>query len=225
MFSIESFHRQYETDTADLTIGNRRFRFFVPKSLDKFVDQGDIFHDFPLWAKIWEASIVLSDNLAAMSVDPKKRFLEIGCGMGVVGVVATAFGHRVTMTEYNPDALNFARANAYTNLPSEKGRLEIAKLDWSKPRLEGLFDTIVGSEVIYKETDYHPILKLFKTNLKPSGEIVLSEGVRKTSMEFFRQVSGRFDIEAQKKILRSKGEEVRVILAKMRFRASSPPSP
>ncbi len=218
MFSLESFHRQYETDIADLVIRDRRFRFFVPKSLDKFVDQGDIFHDFPLWAKIWEASIVLSDHLAAMPVDPEKRFLEIGCGMGVVGIVAAAFGHRVTMTEYNPDALNFARANARANLSSENGDLDIAELDWSRPRLEGLFDTILGSEVIYKETDYQSILKLFKTYLRPSGEIVLAEGVRKTSIEFFKQVSGRFDISAQKKTLRSKGEAFPVILAKMRFK-------
>ena len=220
MFSIESFHRQYETDTADLLIRDRRFSFLVPKSLDTFVDQGDIFHDFPLWAKIWEASIILSDYLAAMPVDPEKRFLEIGCGMGVVGIVAAAFGHRVTMTEYNPDALNFARANAHTNLSPENGNFEIAELDWSTPRLAGLFDTIVGSEVIYKKTDYQSILDLIKTYLRPSGEIVLAEGVRKTSMEFFRQVSGRFDIAAQKKILRSKGEEIRVILAKMRFKTS-----
>ena len=225
MFSLESFHHEYETDTSDLAIRDRRFRFLVPKSLDTFVDPEDIFHDFPLWTKIWEASIVLSDHVAAMPVDPEKRFLEIGCGMGVVGVVAAAFGHRVTMTEYNPDALNFARANAHTNLSSERGGLQIAELDWSKPRLEGLFDTIIGSEVIYKETDYQPILKLFKTYLKPSGEIILAEGVRKTSVEFFRQVTGFFDITAQKKILRLRGEDAWVILAKMRFKTASLTSP
>jgi len=224
MFSLESFHQKYETDTSDLTIKDRDFRFFVPKSLNEFIDPGDLFHDFPLWSKIWEASIILSDYLAGMPVDSKKCFLEIGCGMGVVGVVASAFGHRVTMTEYNPDALNFARANARANLPADDAGLEITELDWSKPRLGGLFDYIIGSEVIYKEKDYQPILKLLKTYLRPSGEIILAEGVRKTSIEFFRQMSELFDITAQKKILRSKGEEVRVILAKMKFKISSRPS-
>lgn len=121
------------------------------------------------------------------------------------------------MTEYNPDALNFARANARANLSSENGRLEIAELDWGRPRLEGLFDTIVGSEVICKETDYQSILKLFKRYLNPSGEIILFEGIRKTSMEFFRQVSERFHIEVQKKTLRSKEEAFPVILARLRL--------
>jgi len=218
-FSLPLFHRQYETDTADLVIRDRRFRFFVPKSLDKFVDQEDVFHDFPLWAKIWEASIVLADHLAAMPVDPERRFLEIGCGVGVVGIVAAAFGHRITITEYNSDALNFARANVHANLSADPAAfIEVARLDWNRPQLDGRFDFVVGSEVIYKETDFQAILKLFETCLRPSGEIILAEGVRKTSLEFFRQVSGRFDISARKKTLRSKGEAFPVILAKMRFK-------
>ncbi|MCF8146579.1 MAG: methyltransferase [Deltaproteobacteria bacterium] len=234
MFSLESFHRQYETDTADLMIRDRRFRFFVPKSLDGFVDQGDVFKDFPLWAKIWEASIVLADHLAAMPVDPERRFLEIGCGVGVVGIVAAAFGHRITITEYNSDALDFARANVHANLSGEDAAaIEVARLDWTRPQLDGRFDFVVGSEVIYKETDFQAILKLFETCLRPSGEIILAEGVRKTSLEFFRQVSHRFHITARKRTLRSKGKEVRVILAEMRFRrglsgggaVASPPGP
>jgi predicted nicotinamide N-methyase len=227
MFSLESFRKEYETDTSALAIRDRHFRFFAPKSLDKFIDPGDILHDFPLWAKIWEASIILSDYLSGMPIDPEKRFLEIGCGMGVVGIVASAFGHRVIMTEYNPDALNFARANARANLSLDDTGLEITELDWGKPRLEGLFDYIIGSEVIYKEKDYQPILKLFKTFLKPSGEIILAEGVRKTSMEFLEQMSEIFNITAKKKILRSSEEEVRVILARMKFKTPqiSEPSP
>ena len=224
MFSLESFHQEYETDISDLAIRDRHFRLFVPKSIDKFLDHKDIFHDFPLWSKIWEVSIILADYLAGMPVDSEKSFLEIGCGMGVVGVVASAFGHRVTMTEYNPDALNFSRANTFANLSANDAGLEITELDWSKPRLEGLFDYIIGSEVIYKEKDYQPILKLLKTYLRPSGEIILAEGVRKTSMEFFRQMSELFDITAQKKTLRSEGEEFRVILARMKFKNRSQPS-
>jgi len=219
-FSIEAFHRQYETDTSELVVRNRRFRFFVPKSLDRFVAAGGVFHDFPLWAKIWEASVVLSDHLAAMPVDPERGLLEIGCGLGVAGVVAAAFGHRVTMTEYNPDALNFAAANLHANLSADNAAgIELARLDWNRPQLKRRFDAIVGSEVIYKEMDFQAILKLFETCLKPSGEIILAEGVRKTSMEFFRQVSGRFNISAQKKALRSREEVFPVILARMRFKS------
>ncbi len=218
MFSLESFHKEYESDTAELVIGESSFRFLVPRSIDGIVDPEDVFHDFPLWSKIWEASIVLAEHLAGIPAMPGKRFLEIGCGIGVVGIVASAFGHQITVTEYNPDALNFARANSETNRETMKCMPDISKLDWNSPQLDGLFDCIVGSEVIYNERNYQPILRLFKKYLKPGGEIILAERPRKTSIEFFRQMGEFFDIRAHKKILRSAEGETRVVICRMTFK-------
>ena len=91
------------------------------------MDPQDIFQNFPLWIKIWEASLVLAEYLAGMEAEEGKRLLEIGCGIGVVGIVASSFGHHLTMTEYNQDALNFARANALLN---EASSLETRTLEW-----------------------------------------------------------------------------------------------
>lgn len=214
-FSLDTFHERYQTDTKDLRISSQRFQFFVPQSIDPFVDPKDILSDFPLWAKIWEAAIVLADHLAAMSPDPEKRFLDIGGGMGLVAIVAACFGHRLTMMEYNADAVRFARANAEANPCTGRGEITIAQLDWRQPALKQAFDYIVGSEVVYNEQDYDPLLRLFTTCLRPGGTIILAERLRKTSIEFFRQMSARFDITARKKVLRPEGEEVRVILATM----------
>ncbi|EFK06044.1 methyltransferase domain protein [delta proteobacterium NaphS2] len=218
MFSMSAFHKQYETDRSPLVVGGRRFDFFVPKSLDPFLDKKDVFSEFPLWSKIWEASIVLANHLASIPADPDKHLLEIGCGIGLVGVVAAQFGHRITMTEYNRDALNFAEANASANKPPDPGLLEIGALDWTRPAIEGRFDMILGSEVIYKEEYFEPVLGLFKRYLKPGGEIILAEGVRKTSMAFFQKMSGICDIIARKRIFRSGGEEKRIVLASLRFK-------
>jgi len=215
MFTLESFQKQYETDTKDLTIRGRSFKFFVAKSLESYVDSQDIFNDFPLWIKIWEASMVLADYLAGLKVEPEKRFLEIGCGLGLVGIVASAFGHHVTVTEYNHDALNFARANALLNKVSN---IEIREMNWNNPQIQGSFDTIIGSEIIYKESDFPSILNLFRTYLKDGGEVILAEGIRKTSMEFMRQMEDTFNITAQKKIFRSEDLEVMVMLCRMRLK-------
>ncbi|UCF58084.1 MAG: methyltransferase, partial [Deltaproteobacteria bacterium] len=98
VLTLESFQKQYDTTAAELEIRDRSFRFFVARTLDSFIDPQDIFHDFPLWIKVWEASFVLAEYLAGLDVEPGKRFLEIGCGIGVVGIVAASFGHHVTMT-------------------------------------------------------------------------------------------------------------------------------
>ena len=215
---MSAFHRKYETDISSLAIGDQGFKFFVPKSLDPFLDKEDVFSEFPLWSKIWEASIVLANHMAAMPVDPQKHLLEIGCGIGLVGTVAARCGHRITMTEYNRDSLNFARANVRVNHTTESLEPGIVELDWTKPALEGRFDMILGSEVVYKEEYFAPLLGLFRRYLKPEGEIILAEGLRKTSMEFFERMSDICEVKARKRILRSKGEERRVILASMRFK-------
>ncbi len=217
MFSMESFKQEYETDTADIVIRNRKFSFFVPKSLDRFIDPENVFNNFPLWAKIWEPCLILADYLASMPVNPEKRFLEIGGGLGLVGIVASSFGHKVTMTEYNHDALNFANANAHINNCSSN--IEIKELDWNKPELKGTFDRILGCEIIYKKESFYPILRLFRTYLKEDGEILLSERARKSSMEFFRQMSEHFNIKAQKKIIRNDSDEIHVMMCRMTFKA------
>jgi len=45
MLSMEAFQKEYETDKVDLVIKKHSFSFFVPKSLDKFVDPENIFNN------------------------------------------------------------------------------------------------------------------------------------------------------------------------------------
>ena len=109
--------------------------------------------------------------------------------------------------------LEFARANAHANgCPT----LKIVDLDWNRPSLEGAFDFIVGSEVVYHERDFEPLQRLFEGLLKPEGEIILAEGIRKSSMEFFARMQGYFHVKGHKKVLRSGGKEMPVILCRMR---------
>jgi predicted nicotinamide N-methyase len=218
MFSLDIFRKKYECDSTEVKIRDRQFSFFVPKALEPFLDQQDVFHHFPLWAKIWEASVVLADHLASLEPRPGRDLLEIGCGLGLVGIVAATFGHRVTMTEQDPDALNFARANALTNLSPSNPPIEIRRLDWNQPALDRTFDLVVGSEVVYSERDYDPLFHLFKTLLRPGGQIILAEGFRESSFNFFKEMSRSFEIQAQKKKIRTPDKEIQIILCSMKFK-------
>ena len=213
MFSIEDFYKEYETETTKVVVNQKKFYILLPKYLYQFINPVDLFHDFPLWAKIWKASWVLSGYLADMPVDASKRILEIGGGVGLVSIVATAFGHRITMTEYNPDALNFARANACRNNCPD---LPILKLDWHQSELSDQFDMIVASEVTYKEEDFSPLTQLFKSNLKPGGEIILASEIRKSGKDLFKLFQSAFDIKVLKKKLRSQTSSIPIVLMKMR---------
>ena len=214
MFSIEAFYQEYETESTELVVNAKKFNILLPRYLDGFINPNDVIDDFPLWAKIWKASWVLSGYLADMPVEPDKRFLEIGAGVGLVSIVAASFGHQITMTEYNPDALNFAHANAHlNNCPG----LPIRKLDWHRPQLSGKFDAIVASEVTYKLEDFVPLIRLFRAYLQPEGEIILASEMRKTGKDLFNQLKADFDIKVEKKSLRSETGATRIVLFKMRF--------
>ncbi len=212
-FSLESFHQEYDTETTDMTIRSRKFQFLLPRSLDRFINTENLLQHFPLWAKIWEASWILADYMAAASPDPDKHVLEIGGGIGLVGITAAAFGHCITMTESDDHAINFAKANAELN---RVNNLEIGKLDWNKPSIDNRFDMIIASEVVYKEKDFKPLENLFKTYLASMGEIVLASGMRNTTMAFFNYLSQNYDIHARKKTLRSEDDEkITVVIARM----------
>ncbi len=212
MFSMESFYSAYETDTTELVINGRKFQILLPQNLAGFIDPQDIFHEFPLWAKIWQASWVLAGYLAEMPVQADQKILEIGSGVGLVSIAAAAFGHNITMTESNPDALRFARANAFINgCPG----LPILELDWNRPHLPDLFDYIVASEVTYKKEDLQPLVRLFKSCLKPHGEVIIAGEMRRVSKDFYQNLETEFNIKVLKKILRSATEQIAVFLFRM----------
>ncbi len=212
MFSLESFYKEYETETTELVVNGHKFKILLPKYLFKFINTHDVMHKFPLWAKIWQASWVLAGYLAEMPVSAEKNFLEIGGGTGLVSIVAASFGHRITMAEYNPDALQFACANALIN---ECPQLNIQELDWNHPHLSGQFDYIVASEVSYREEDIQPLMMFFKNSLKPDGEVILAGTMRKLSKDLYKTLEQMFEIHVLKKILRSDNEKINIFLFRM----------
>ncbi|CAB1064089.1 hypothetical protein D1BOALGB6SA_8880 [Olavius sp. associated proteobacterium Delta 1] len=212
MFSLESFHKAYDTTTSELVINGRKFQVLLPKDLTRFINTRDVFTEFPLWAKIWPASWVLAGYLAQMPVDSTNKIIEIGAGTGLVSIVAASFGHNITLTESNPDALQFASANALVNGCPQ---LPVRELDWNRPQLKDTADYIVASEVTYKNDDLQPLLNLFKSLLYPDGEVILAGEMRRVSKNFYQQMETWFNIRVQKKILRSGAEEIAIFLLRM----------
>jgi predicted nicotinamide N-methyase len=212
MFSLEAFHRTYDTTITPVTVNGQALNLFTPASIDRFINPDDVMTDFPLWTKIWEASGVLASYLTALPSDPAKTMLEIGCGLGLVGIAAAMAGHRITMTEINPDALRFARANALANgCP----HTPIESLDWNAPHLKDRFDYIVGSDTVYKTEDIDGLEALFERYLKPDGTIILAEGVRRTGVVFWERMRHTYHVQARRQTLRSDQEGQHMVLFRL----------
>ena len=216
MFSLDIFKSKYDVETHDLIIMGRKFYYFLPRNIEPFIDINSPMNNFPLWAKVWPASMVLADFMAAQPVDPKKQIIEIGAGIGISGIAASAFGHNITITEYNKDAIEFAEANACINGCSG---IPIISMSWNRPQITFRYNQIIGSEVIFREEDFTPIQKLFQSVLKPDGEIILVSEIRKPVLKFYQNMQDFFELKVQKKVLRSENEEIRIILCRMKPKA------
>jgi 2-polyprenyl-3-methyl-5-hydroxy-6-metoxy-1,4-benzoquinol methylase len=209
MVDLASFYRTYPTENRDLTIYGRKFNFVVPQRIDPFIDFENIVAGFPLWAKIWEPSWILAEHVAKKPPSQFKKILEIGSGIGVVSIVAASFGHDVTMTEYDDDALQFASANAeINNCPDMK----IYRLDWHRPDLETRYDTIIGSEVLFHERDFDPLLNLFQRYLKPKGRIIMASGIRQSTLDIIRRLHPYYHVRINKYSIRSEDTSMPAIL-------------
>lgn len=206
---LKQFLNDYETDIFPVQIGERELQFHKPKNIDRFINADDVMENFPLWAKIWEASIVLMQHMADFPVVPDRRILELGSGLGVAGITTAALGHDVTLSEYNQDALNFLRANAEAN---NCGHLSIHQLDWFKPEIEETFDLIIGSEIVYQDSAVEALGDIFEKLLSPEGKVILTERVRSTGSVFFEKMTPHFNIRVQQRTLRSKEKSETVII-------------
>lgn len=103
------------------------------------------------WAHLWPSARELARHLARSAlVGPGVRVLEVGCGLGLCGVVAALRGAEVTMTDFNPDAVSAARRNAELN--GVNARCE--RFDWNDavPRAwVGAVDLLIASDVLYED--------------------------------------------------------------------------
>ena len=215
MATDDSFNDDYDTEQTQVVIHSRRYSLVVPRSLEPFVNPLDPMSQFPLWAKIWPAAVVLAEWVARLKPDPQKTILEIGGGLGLTSIVAASFGHRITFSEGNADALRFARASAELNPGSP---FPIVAHDWNQPAEVGRFDLLLGSEVVYREADIPLLAQVFDACLAPGGRIVLAGEIRRTTDTFFRHMSKCYHIGVQRKQLRSDNETISVGLFRMRSR-------
>ena len=137
--------------------------------------------DAPVWMITWPSAFGLAEYLLLNQPGKNLRALELGCGTAAPGIALEKAGARVTCTDYDYLALAMARHNASLNGCSS---LTTSFLDWYQPNLEGSFDLIVGSEVVYFKKSFKPLLSLFKRYITPNGRIVLSDQWRPQMKSF-----------------------------------------
>jgi predicted nicotinamide N-methyase len=137
----------------------------------------------PYWADLWPSSLALANYLWKAVEVRALEVLELGCGLGLVGIMACRKGGVVTFTDYEADALAFTRYNACRN---DCPRAIVRYLDWHAPTLSQTYALIIASDVLYERANFHPLLHILQTALGPDGYFILAEPNRPVARAFFR---------------------------------------
>lgn len=171
----------------------------MPAYLDKLVDKarGGKSIELPLWAKIWPSCLVLGFYLMKFKPVPDAKVLEIGAGCGLVGMFAAKKGLDVEISDVDDDALLFCRLNLLRN--GLEDAVELRKLDFTKDRLDTLYDYIIGCEILYQEAACEPLAEFVETHLKKGSgaEVLLAMDRKRTGKAFFEAVKDKYRIMRQ----------------------------
>lgn len=129
----------------------------------------------PYWAELWPGARMLARAVMTetwSSTVPKQAALEIGCGLGLVGIAALAAGLKVTFTDRDPLALQFAAVNAQLNGFDD---FDTMLLDWNAPPADLKAEVILGSELVYVPEHASQVSCFIQQVLTPNGQCLIAD--------------------------------------------------
>lgn len=168
----------YPTRPIALEIGHLQPQLLVVTRLEEYVDAERLLRDAdapepPYWAHLWPASRSLARLMATLDC-AGRRVVEIGCGLGLAGIVAAMRGAAVTMTDTAHAALCFARANAHLNHCG----IAAIQTDLRRPGTRGHFDYCLAADVTYEPTLQNAVAEYVAQHLAAGGRAWCAESVR-----------------------------------------------
>ncbi len=174
----------------------------IDELFNALIEKGETHPDFvdqriPYWAELWASAVAMSAYLVENQqlIPPSVKTTEIGCGLGLPSIVAGKLGAEVCLTDYDTDALNFAKMNWEQNLPNKMARFQ--QLDWrnfdpspmNRDASTVSADLLLASDVAYEERAFEPLLAAFKQLLKPNGTLLITEPNRAMFQPFLTRLN------------------------------------
>ncbi len=164
----------WPTEREEVAFDQRTFLIDRPANAERLQLASDLAEDgyTPYWAALWPGARMLSQAILAESWTAGTSALEIGCGLGLAGIVALSAGLRVTFSDYDPPALLFAAHNARLNGFTD---FETLCVDWRSPP-DGLHASVLlASDLVYELRNIEPLVAFIKRFLKPGGICLMAD--------------------------------------------------
>lgn len=125
---------------------------------------------WPIFGVVWPSSLVLAHFIS--DYDTKsKRILEVGCGMALSSLLLNKRHADITATDYHPEANKFLKRNTLLN---KDKTIDFEQVNWadSNDKL-GLFDLIIGSDLLYEDTHIELLANFIEAHAKPACEVII----------------------------------------------------
>lgn len=215
---LAGLQKRHRVSLSPLAIREHRLQILQLDDLESLIGGLDPFADvekFPFWVKIWEAAVVLADFMASQPPVEDGRVLELGAGLGLPGLAAAAAGHRVVLSDYEEQIIDFQRVSAAAC--GVTPQVEHLLLDWLAPPADlPRFTTIIGAEVLFREDFFQPLLTIFRQCLAPGGTIYLAHDfTRKSLPAFLALAEADFEIAMSRRRMRGDGKEHTIMLTRL----------
>jgi predicted nicotinamide N-methyase len=164
--------------TERVAIGDRMFNLTRPVDSERLLDHPAVHRAFaadeymPYWTDLWPGARLLAKAIVDQKWESGLEALELGCGLGLVGIAALSCGLRVTFSDYDATALRFAAENARAN---GFDNYRLLHLDWRCPPPDLRFPVILGADLIYEMRNVEPLVSLIQLALTPGGVCLLTD--------------------------------------------------
>jgi len=176
-----------------LVLAGRELRVVRPRDADALIDEHAFAHEeyLPYWAELWPSGVALARAVAIRSLRGA-RTLELGCGLGLPSLAAALAGGRALATDWAPDAIAYAAANAQRNGVA----LETLVCAWADPDpivARGPWDLVLAADVLYEQRNVDLLLGLLPRLVAPGGELWLADPGRPPAARFLAGARGGWE--------------------------------
>ena len=168
------------------TLGDHTLPLVLPASPDALLDDDGVLQQherdgyMPYWAYLWPASLHMAAALLRQPWPAGTPLLELGAGVGFVGLAAAMAGYPVTITDYDATAVQLALFNARRmNLDNVTGHV----LDWRAPAGQR-YPVLIACEVLYEDRNHEMLLDVLRERLQPGGTAWFGDGGRVRAERF-----------------------------------------
>jgi len=130
------------------------------------------------WRRVWPAGLGLAGHIIdrfGRAGLRNRQVLDLGCGVGLIGIVCGRLGARVTFLDREAGALAAVRRNCRRN-----GLAPARTIggDWNHggQRLEpAAYDLVVGGDVVYDDGEWPALGTGLMRTLRPDGLALLAD--------------------------------------------------